>query len=137
SQQFRRGLPEVAQPEAKKSPRDPQKDAQIAAYQAQVAAFREQVKRRQLQGLEHFYWYHTVDLGDGLVTPGDYDLRPHLADYHFPESMHGMTVLDVGSATGFFAFEFERRGANVISVELPSIAEWDMIWSERENLLNS
>jgi hypothetical protein len=40
--------------------------------------------------------------------------------------MRGMTVLDVGSATGFFAFEFERRGATVVSVELPSIEDWDI-----------
>src|SRR5262245_60388514 len=45
--------------------------------------------------------------------------------------MSGMTALDVGSATGFFAFEFERRGADVTSVELPSIADWDLIWSDR------
>ena len=46
--------------------------------------------------------------------------------------MRGMTVLDVGSATGFFAFEFEKRGARVISVELPSIADWDIVNTERE-----
>jgi SAM-dependent methyltransferase len=40
--------------------------------------------------------------------------------------MKGMDVLDIGSATGFFCFEFEIRGANVTSVELPSIADWDM-----------
>ena len=22
-------------------------------------------------------WYHTIDLGDGLVTPGWFDLRPY------------------------------------------------------------
>jgi hypothetical protein len=50
--------------------------------------------------------------------------------------MRGMTVLDVGSATGFFAFEFERRGAEVVSVELPSIADWDMPQGpEREETL--
>jgi hypothetical protein len=31
----------------------------------------------------------------------------------------------VGSATGFFAFEFERRGARVVSVELPSLRDLD------------
>jgi SAM-dependent methyltransferase len=36
-----------------------------------------------------------------------------------------MTVLDAGSATGFFAFEFERRGARVVSVELPSLRDLD------------
>ena len=44
------------------------------------------------------------------VTPGLYDYRATLDNFHFPENMEGMTVLDVGSATGFFAFEFERRG---------------------------
>ncbi len=39
--------------------------------------------------------------------------------------MRGMTVLDVGSATGFFAFEFERRGARVVSTELPSLRDLD------------
>jgi len=31
----------------------------------------------------------------------------------------------MGSATGFFAFEFERRGAKVTSVDIPSIDHWD------------
>jgi hypothetical protein len=39
--------------------------------------------------------------------------------------MRGMRVLDVGSATGIFAFEFARRGAQVISVELPSLYALD------------
>jgi tRNA (mo5U34)-methyltransferase len=39
--------------------------------------------------------------------------------------MRGMRVLDVGSATGFFAFEFEKRGASVVSVELPSLYALD------------
>lgn len=74
----------------------------------------------------NFYWYHTIDLGNGLVTPGDYDYRDAVPLFQFPADMRGMNVLDIGSATGFFAFEFEKRGANVVSVELPSIADWDM-----------
>jgi tRNA (mo5U34)-methyltransferase len=93
-------------------------------YQQLVDSF---AKRSAKYGdLSRYYWYHTIDLGDGLVTPGDYDYRQSLPHFQFPEDMRGMNVLDVGSATGFFAFEFEKRGANVISVELPSIAEWDM-----------
>lgn len=106
-----------------------------AEYPAQVEKFREEVRRRNLGDVNGFFWYHTVDLGDGLVTPGDYDYRDLLGDYPFPESMKGMTALDVGSATGFFAFEFERRGADVVSVDLPSVADWDMIWSDRQLLL--
>lgn len=74
---------------------------------------------------ERYYWYHTIDLGNGLVTPGMYDYRETIGSFQFPEDMRGMTVLDVGSATGFFAFEFERRGARVISVELPSLRDLD------------
>ena len=72
-----------------------------------------------------FYWYHTIDLGDGLITPGLYDYRATLPAFDFPQDMAGMTVLDVGSATGFFAFEFERRGARVVSTELPSLRDLD------------
>src|SRR5260370_15403873 len=49
--------------------------------------------------------------------------------------MRGMTVLDVGSATGFFAFEFEKRGARVVSVELPCVSDWDMVRVERDGIL--
>lgn len=75
--------------------------------------------------VSRYYWYHTIDLGQGLVTPGLYDYRDTFDSFHLPADMRGMNVLDVGSATGFFAFEFERRGAQVVSVELPSLAEID------------
>jgi len=71
------------------------------------------------------FWYHTVDLGDGLVTPGSFDYRAAIAEFGLPASMAGMTALDVGSATGFFAFELERRGAAVTSIELPALSQWD------------
>jgi hypothetical protein len=95
-------------------------------YQQQIKEFQEKTRAMGYQDLENYYWYHTVDLGNGLITPGDYDYRTVLAQFKFPADMTGMSVLDVGSATGFFAFEFEKRGANVTSVELPSIADWDM-----------
>ncbi|MGH9654290.1 MAG: class I SAM-dependent methyltransferase [Bryobacteraceae bacterium] len=72
-----------------------------------------------------YIWYHTIDLGNGLVTPGVYDYRETVSAFQFPPDMHGMRVLDIGSATGFFAFEFERRGAAVTSVDLPSLKQLD------------
>src|SRR5882757_9480585 len=89
---------------------------------------RQFIARAEKLGLadaHRYYWYHTVDFGSGLITPGLYDYRETIAAFGFPEDMRGMTVLDVGSATGFFAFEFERRGARVISVELPSLRDLD------------
>jgi tRNA (mo5U34)-methyltransferase len=66
-------------------------------------------------------WYHTIDLGHGIVTPGIYDHRPYLEHYGFPDDLRGKTVLDVGAAGGFFSFELERRGAAVTATDLP---EW-------------
>jgi tRNA (mo5U34)-methyltransferase len=106
-----------------------------ADYARQEAAFRARCRELGHSGLGDYYWYHAVDLGNGLVTPGDYDFRGQVADFGFPADMRGMRVLDVGSATGYFAFEFERRGAEVVSVELPSLSAWDMVSAEREELL--
>jgi SAM-dependent methyltransferase len=90
-----------------------------------MQAFAARAKELGLPDISRFYWYHTIDLGDGLITPGMYDYRQTIGEFGFPEDMRGMTVLDAGSATGFFAFEFERRGARVISVELPSLRDLD------------
>ncbi|MCX7680609.1 MAG: glycosyltransferase, partial [Anaerolineae bacterium] len=79
-------------------------------------------RRRQFEALE---WYHTIDLGNGIVTPGHYDHRPYLPYYGIPEDLTGKTVLDVGAASGFFAFEMERRGAKVAAVDLPQWFDHD------------
>ncbi|EIE97092.1 class I SAM-dependent methyltransferase [Saccharomonospora glauca] len=64
--------------------------------------------------------YHRLDFGDGLVIEGDYDMSKYLAYYHLPERLDGKTVLDVGTASGFFAIEAERRGAKVTAIDI-----WD------------
>jgi len=64
-------------------------------------------------------WYHTVDLGDGLRTPGAYDHNPYLGAYGLPKDLTGCTALDIGAASGYFTFELEGRGAQVTSTELP------------------
>lgn len=75
--------------------------------------------------IENYYWYHTIELPGGLITPGLYDLREAVPNFHFPDDMRGMSVLDVGTATGFFGFEFARRGAHVTVVDLPSLYALD------------
>ncbi|MCS6852793.1 MAG: class I SAM-dependent methyltransferase [Gemmataceae bacterium] len=76
--------------------------------------------------MAQYTWYHTVELAPGLVTPGQYDHRPVLPHYGIPEDLSGKTVLDVGPAHGFFAFEFEKRGAaRVVTAELPAWSEHD------------
>lgn len=39
-------------------------------------------------------WYHTINLGNGIVTPGMYDHRPHLHHYGLPADLHGKTGPD-------------------------------------------
>ncbi len=56
-------------------------------------------------------WYHTIDLGHGVVTPGADDSPVRLARLALPSSLAGRTVLDIGAWDGFFSFEAERRGA--------------------------
>jgi tRNA (mo5U34)-methyltransferase len=57
-------------------------------------------------------WYHTLDLGHGVVTRGIDDTPLRLARIDLPASLAGRTVLDVGAWDGFFSFEAERRGAS-------------------------
>jgi len=71
-----------------------------------------------------YYWYHCIELQDGVITDGDYQMLDYLGNYKFPDSMAGMHVLDVGRASGFFAFEFERRGAAVTATEINSFLDW-------------
>jgi tRNA (mo5U34)-methyltransferase len=56
-------------------------------------------------------WWHPIDLGHGIVTPG-IDVTPaRLAEIRMPDDLSGLTVLDIGAWDGFFSFEAERRGA--------------------------
>lgn len=64
--------------------------------------------RRQADAIR---WYHTIDLGQGVVTKGVDDSPFRLSRIDFPVSLSGRTVLDIGAWDGFFSFEAERRGA--------------------------
>jgi tRNA (mo5U34)-methyltransferase len=65
-------------------------------------------------------WYHTIELAPGRVTPGLYDLRPYVHHYGLPDRMDGLRALDIGSQDGFWAFEMERRGAEVTALNHPT-----------------
>jgi tRNA (mo5U34)-methyltransferase len=65
-------------------------------------------------------WYHTLELGDGVVTEGMFDHRPVLARYPLPQDLTGLRCADIGTMDGFWAFEMERRGASeVVAVDAP------------------
>jgi tRNA (mo5U34)-methyltransferase len=56
-------------------------------------------------------WFHTLDLGDGIVTPGCDPSAAKVGYLGLPERLDGLSVLDIGAYDGFFSFECERRGA--------------------------
>jgi tRNA (mo5U34)-methyltransferase len=71
-------------------------------------------------------WYHTIELGDGVLTPGWFDTRSIVDVIPFPASLEGKRCLDIGTFDGFWAFEMERRGAEeVVAVDELDPHRWD------------
>jgi tRNA (mo5U34)-methyltransferase len=61
----------------------------------------------------HPFWWHSIDLGDGVVTPGHKPLavlEDELDSIQLPD-VTGKTVLDIGAWDGYFSFAAERQGA--------------------------
>jgi tRNA (mo5U34)-methyltransferase len=59
------------------------------------------------------FWWHSIDLGDGVVTPGAKSrawLEAELARLELGD-LHGKSVLDIGAYDGFYSFAAERLGA--------------------------
>jgi tRNA (mo5U34)-methyltransferase len=81
------------------------------------------------EGADAIDWYHTQELAPGLITPGMFDLRPLIGHYGLPDSLAGMRVLDVGTFEGFWAFELERRGADVVGLDIDDVQDLD--WPPR------
>lgn len=82
---------------------------------------------------EEIIWYHTIDLGNGVKTKGVFDHTPIIEKYKLPESFAGKKVLDVATFDGFWAFEFEKRGAEkVIALDLDNSSQLDWLPRLRE-----
>jgi tRNA (mo5U34)-methyltransferase len=84
---------------------------------------------RLTERLEAIAWYHTQELAPGVVTPGMFDLRPYVGRYGVPTDLSGLRALDVGTFEGFWAFELERRGAQVVALDVDDLQDLD--WPPR------
>jgi SAM-dependent methyltransferase len=73
------------------------------------------------------YFYHTMDLPGYGVVNGEWDLRGGVDDYLGKVGFTGKRVLEIGPASGFLAFEMEKRGAEVVSVEVTAEHGWDFV----------
>ena len=59
------------------------------------------------------FWWHSIDLGDGVVTEGAKSgdwLEAELNRLELGD-LHGKTVLDIGAYDGYYSFAAERLGA--------------------------
>jgi tRNA (mo5U34)-methyltransferase len=69
-------------------------------------------------------WFHNLHLPDGTETASSH----HFGDFpafkwrqiapHIPDDLTGRHVLDIGCNAGFYSFEFARRGATVIGLDV-------------------
>ena len=59
------------------------------------------------------FWWHSIDLGDGVVTDGKRTPEELAAEWSALElpDLRGKTVLDVGAWDGYFSFQAEKQGA--------------------------
>lgn len=84
-------------------------------------------------------WYHTLELGEGVVTPGMFDHRPVLDRYPLPDDLSGLRCLDVATMDGYWAFEMERRGAasvTALDLEDPEQLDWPASLRNQEKSLD-
>jgi tRNA (mo5U34)-methyltransferase len=68
-------------------------------------------------------WWHSFELPDGTQIEGVCDiagLKDRIGQFPIPENLAGKRVLDIGTWDGWFAFEMERRGADVLAID-----NWD------------
>src|SRR5262249_12248474 len=78
-----------------------------------------QVGSYQREAFNSSGWWHSIDLGGGVITPGVHkleELRDNYERFNLPDDLTGKRVLDIGCWDGFYSFESERRGAQVVAV---------------------
>ena len=73
------------------------------------------------------YFYHTIELPGHGVIGGDWDLRAGVDEYLGNVEFARKRVFEIGPASGFLTFEMEKRGAEVVSVEVTAEHGWDFV----------
>jgi len=71
--------------------------------------------------LEALGYYHSIELPDGAVLQGLQSLdhlHLRISQFPIPADIRGKRVLDIGAWDGWFSFEMERRGAQVMAIDL-------------------
>jgi tRNA (mo5U34)-methyltransferase len=69
-------------------------------------------------------WYHTLQVAPGVVTDGYVDWRAKAAAI-LPDDLSGKRCLDIGTYDGFWAFEMEQRGGDVVAIDVERLDSGD------------
>src|SRR5437016_8447910 len=76
------------------------------------------------QMLQETGWWHSFELPDGTLIRGVCSvegLKNRIAQFPIPADLRGKRALDIGAWDGWFSFEMERRGAEVVAVDCVEI----------------
>ena len=76
---------------------------------------------------EQCYFYHTMEVPGFGLFQGDWDLRDEIDAFLGHYDFAGKRVLEIGPASGYITFEMERRGADVVALEVTDDPGWDFV----------
>lgn len=80
-----------------------------------------------VKDLRECWFYHTMEIPGYGVTKGAFDLRGSFRDYTGGVDFSEKRILEFGPANGFFSFEMEKQGADVISFDVDETIGWDIV----------
>ena len=72
-------------------------------------------------------FYHTMDIPGVGTVEGCFDLRNSADEYLGGVGLNGKRALEVGPASGFLTFYMERKGAEVVAVDVSEAFNWDAV----------
>jgi len=106
-----------------------QKSAEDRVYLKFTSNLNETEFRNRCQ--ENEYWYHSYYFDNGFVQRGDYDIGQDFKGYQFPSELSGMSILDIGTGSGWFATYFEQLGAEVTVTDARGYCDFDLFGRDR------
>jgi SAM-dependent methyltransferase len=82
---------------------------------------------RTVTDLDDCWFYHSMTLPRHGEVVGHWDLRPGIDDYLGRYDYRNKRVLEIGPASGYVTVELERRGAEVVGIEMASESDYDLL----------
>lgn len=103
-------------------------DAYFQQQTAELKRYGNQMSPAFQEALEDYHasitvddckFYHTIDLGDGQLHSGAWDLREHEELYIGNFNVSGKRVIEAGPASGFLSAYMASKGADLVVFDLP------------------